>query len=90
MMKEKDDLKEELRERHHQASNFLLTAAKLIAPVLDTTEWVNGFDWVITALRAGQHDLIASEVQISKALTYLRKKEFKKVRASPECFDRWL
>ncbi len=73
----KDSLNEELQDRQKQASRFITLAAKLIAPTLDSKDWVAGFDWVIETLRQ-DHDLIASEMMISKALTYLRNKSFEK------------
>ena len=75
----KDGLNEELKERQKQASNFITVAAKLIAPAQDPKDWVAGFDWVIEQLRH-EHDVIASEILITKALTYLRNKQFEKVR----------
>lgn len=72
----RDSLREELRERQKRANRFITMSAKLIAPVLDR-DWAKGFDWVIEALKH-DHDMIASEMQITKALTYLRRKHFDK------------
>ena len=83
----KDSLKEELRERHKTASRFVTIAAKLIAPTLDGKDWVTGFDWVIEALRQ-EHDLIASEILITKALTYLRNKNFEKAVEVLKSFEK--
>lgn len=83
----KDSLKEELRERHKNASRFVTIAAKLIAPTLDGKDWVAGFDWVIEALRQ-EHDLIASEILITKALTYLRNKNFEKAVEVLKSFEK--
>lgn len=83
----KDSLKEELRERHKHASRFITIGAKLIAPTLDAKDWVAGFDWVIEALRQ-EHDLIASEILITKALTYLRNKNFDKAVEVLKSFEK--
>lgn len=83
----KDSLKEELSERQKQASRFITIAAKLIAPTLDPKNWVAGFDWVIEALRH-EHDLVASELLITKALTYLRNKQFEKAVEVLKSFEK--
>jgi len=83
----KDSLKEELRERHKHASRFITIAAKLIAPTLDPKDWVAGFDAVIEALRQ-DHDLIASEILITKALTFLRNKSFDKAVEVLKSFEK--
>ena len=78
----KDSLNEELRDRQKQASRFITLSAKLIAPSLDSKDWVQGYEWVIDTLRQ-DHDLIASELMITKALTFLRNKNFDKAIEVP-------
>ena len=73
--KERDSLKEEVVSRQKQMKNFILTAAKLIAPYIDTREWIAGFDWLIDQLKVDFPHL-ASEVEIAKAIAYLRRKQF--------------
>ena len=41
--------------------------ARLIAPALDKRDWASGYKWVIEALKQ-DHDSIASEMEIEKAL----------------------
>ena len=74
----RDVLKEELLGRRKAALRYVTIAAKLIAPVVDK-DWVKGYDWVVEALRA-DFDLIASELQISKAINFLKEKQFDMVR----------
>lgn len=80
----RDLLREELKERQKKAVRYITMAAKLIAPALDPKDWCSGFDWVIETLKH-DHELIAGELQISKALTHLRKKQFDRVRARLGC-----
>lgn len=70
-----DDLKEELREREKQAKHFITVAGKLIAPAIEP-EWAAGFDWVIENLKTQAHDDIASEMEITKAVSFMHKKSF--------------
>ena len=73
--KERDSLKEEVVARQKQMKSFILTGAKLIAPYIDTREWIAGFDWLIDQLKLDFPHL-ASEVEIAKAIAYLRRKQF--------------
>ncbi len=83
----KDSLNEELRDRQKQASRFITLSAKLIAPSLDSKDWVQGYEWVIETLRQ-DHDLIASELMITKALTFLRNKSFDKAIEVLKSFEK--
>ena len=67
----RDVLKEELKARQKAAVASIANAAKLIAPIIDTANWVAGFDWVIEQLRI-DHGQVASELQICKALQFLQ------------------
>ena len=58
----KDLLKEELTRRADQANEFLLTAARLIAPVMhEKGDWVAGYKWVIEQLRT-DHEAVSNKV----------------------------
>lgn len=73
--KERDALKEEVVSRQKCMKSFILTGAKLIAPYIDQREWIAGFDWLIDQLKPDFPHL-ASEVEIAKAIAYLRRKQF--------------
>merc|ERR1719230_2004840 len=70
-----DGLRQELRRRKKEAKDYILIAARLIAPTLDRKDWAAGFKWVIDALKV-DHEEIASEMEIEKALMHLRSKQF--------------
>lgn len=95
----RDALHEELAERQRVALTYVLTAAKLIAPVpglgkgssasaragassLDPSSsdsldaWVCGYDWCISQLRV-DYPSLASEMEISRALTHMKKGNYK-------------
>lgn len=84
---EDDGLNAEIRERQKKAQYFLLTAAKLCAPVLDRKNWSEGYDWVIDTLKP-THENIASEMQICKAVHCLKEKEFDKAIDMLKSFEK--
>jgi hypothetical protein len=55
--------------------SYILTAAKLIAPVLDAREWEAGYAWVVDALKA-EREALASQMEVEKALHHLRTRQF--------------
>ena len=74
--KERDPLRQAVVAREKEAKRMILTGAKLIAPYIDR-EWVAGYEWVIESLKQ-DYAVIASEMEIKKAVTYLRMKQFDK------------
>ena len=75
-----DFFREEMRRRRKEAAHYLLQAGKLIAPVVDGGQggggWNSGFRWVVEALRRGNHDEVSSQVELERALAFLREKQF--------------
>eukprot|EP00750_Incisomonas_marina_P016648 INCI19252.1.p1 GENE.INCI19252.1~~INCI19252.1.p1 ORF type:complete len:825 (+),score=207.15 INCI19252.1:175-2649(+) len=82
-----DPLKVELEEREKRAKDFILNAAKLIAPALDKDNWEEGYEWVIDSL-AEDHDKVSSEVAILKATTYLKKGNFDAAIKALKAFEK--
>ena len=70
-----DGLKDALRAKHRQGNKYLGIAAKILAPVIEH-DIVAGYDWVVDMLRAQQQQTLATEIEISKALHFMRSKEF--------------
>jgi intraflagellar transport protein 88 len=75
--KERDPLRVEVVKRQKSAKRLILIGAKLIAPYIDPREWVSGYEWLIESLKQ-DYPVIASEMEIKKAVTYLRMKQFDK------------
>eukprot|EP01029_Cantina_marsupialis_P022998 TRINITY_DN566_c0_g1_i1.p1 TRINITY_DN566_c0_g1~~TRINITY_DN566_c0_g1_i1.p1 ORF type:complete len:815 (-),score=313.08 TRINITY_DN566_c0_g1_i1:164-2608(-) len=71
----RDILKEDLKRRQRESEEFISRAARLVAPVLDKSNWVKGFDWVIEQLQR-DHDNLAAQLLICKASHHLRKKQY--------------
>jgi intraflagellar transport protein 88 len=58
-----DGLREEMKRRAKDAENYIVTAARLIAPGLDKQNWVEGFKWVVETLKI-DHEKMASMMEI--------------------------
>ena len=70
-----DGLKAALRSKQKKDDKYVSVAAKLMAPVIDV-DIVAGFNWVVEALRAQGHSTLAVEIEISKALYFMRSRQF--------------
>nr|XP_020657707.1 intraflagellar transport protein 88 homolog isoform X2 [Pogona vitticeps] len=70
-----DSLRQMERERKTTAEKYIMTAAKLIAPAIETSFAV-GYDWCVEVVKASQYVELANDLEINKAITYLRQKDF--------------
>jgi len=82
-----DGLKQALRERQKQTQKYLSMAAKLLAPVIDK-DIVAGFDFVGDALRLANQPTLATEMQIGKALFFMRSRQFDKAIETLKSYER--
>ncbi|NXS34916.1 IFT88 protein, partial [Pomatostomus ruficeps] len=71
-----DSLSQIERERKSLAEKYIMTAAKLIAPAIETSFAV-GYDWCVDAVKASHYVELANDLEINKATTYLRQQNFK-------------
>ncbi|XP_047225998.1 intraflagellar transport protein 88 homolog isoform X4 [Girardinichthys multiradiatus] len=62
------------------AEKYIMTAAKLIAPAIETS-FASGFDWCVDMVKSSQYVELANDLEINKAITYLRQKDFNQVEA---------
>ena len=72
-----DELREFLRKKRSKAQKYISDSAKLIAPVIEDGP-VAGYDWVIQALRAANLPAIENEIEICKAVYFVKRKDFEK------------
>jgi intraflagellar transport protein 88 len=77
--KEEDELHVALKTKRSQARRIIQRAAKLIAPKI-AQDVVQGYEFLIEQLRAAQLMDIAGEMEVSKAVHYLKCKELEKAR----------
>ena len=67
--------KDELATRSKQSNHFLQTAARLIAPMLDSSDWAAGYDWVCNAL-VDRHEELVVQLKLEQATLRLHHKDF--------------
>lgn len=84
----KDDnlRKRELREQQ-TAHHHLLSAAKLIAPAVDAS-FAAGYDWCIGAVKQSAYSELAAELEITKAISFLKMRDFKQATQILKGFER--
>ncbi|XP_057255638.1 intraflagellar transport protein 88 homolog isoform X2 [Pezoporus wallicus] len=81
-----DSLGQMERERKSMAEEYIMTAAKLIAPVIETSFAV-GYDWCVEAVKTSQYVELANDLEINKATTYLRQQDFKQALETLKMFE---
>jgi len=72
-----DPLKEYLKERKKSAMRFIVDAAKLIVGSIEE-DTLAGYDWIIAMLKTANLQEIESEIEISKAVHYIKYKQIDK------------
>ncbi|XP_057563286.1 intraflagellar transport protein 88 homolog isoform X2 [Hippopotamus amphibius kiboko] len=82
-----DHLRQMERERKATAEKYIMTAAKLIAPVIETSFAV-GYDWCVEVVKASQYVELANDLEINKAVTYLRQKDFNQAVETLKTFEK--
>uniref|UniRef100_A0A803XYY5 Intraflagellar transport protein 88 homolog n=1 Tax=Meleagris gallopavo TaxID=9103 RepID=A0A803XYY5_MELGA len=83
-----DSLRQIERERKSLAEDYIMTAAKLIAPVIETSFAV-GYDWCVEAVKASHYVELANDLEINKATTYLRQRDFNQALETLKISDRY-
>uniref|UniRef100_UPI0037E86625 intraflagellar transport protein 88 homolog isoform X4 n=1 Tax=Semicossyphus pulcher TaxID=241346 RepID=UPI0037E86625 len=69
------------------AEKFIMTAAKLIAPAIETS-FATGFDWCVDMVKSSQYVELANDLEINKAITYLRQKDFNQAVETLKTFEK--
>lgn len=59
-----------------EAEGLILTAARVIAPLLHEGAWARGFDWCREQLAAAGYGALASEAQLARAGEHLARREY--------------
>ena len=71
-----DSLRKIERQRKHEAEHSILMASKLIAPMIEEDGFSSGYNWCVDAIKMSQHSQLANDLEINKAVMYLRQKDF--------------
>ncbi|XP_066542538.1 intraflagellar transport protein 88 homolog [Hoplias malabaricus] len=82
-----DQLHQMERERKALAEKYIMTSAKLIAPAIEST-FAAGFDWCVDMVKGSQYVELANDLEINKAITYLRQKEFNQAVETLKTFEK--
>lgn len=72
-----DKLKEEQKERRREELRLIILASKLIAPVIEN-DMIEAYDWILEKLKSSPYPEAESEVEIFKAMAFLKKKQIDK------------
>nr|XP_057939067.1 intraflagellar transport protein 88 homolog isoform X2 [Doryrhamphus excisus] len=82
-----DKLHQMERELKARAEKYVMTAAKLIAPAIEAS-FAAGFDWCVDMVKSSQYIDLANDLEINKAITYLRQKDFNQAVAILKTFEK--
>uniref|UniRef100_A0AAX7T6M5 Intraflagellar transport protein 88 homolog n=1 Tax=Astatotilapia calliptera TaxID=8154 RepID=A0AAX7T6M5_ASTCA len=82
-----DKLHQMERDLKTLAEKYIMTAAKLIAPAIETL-FATGFDWCVDMVKSSQYVELANDLEINKAITYLRQKDFKQAVETLKAFEK--
>lgn len=82
-----DSLKAELRDRQKMMDHSIIMAGQLIAPAVEK-DIPSGYDWVVECLRSSNCNDLANEMEIAKALNYMKHKDFEKAIETLKAFEK--
>ncbi|KAF0984560.1 hypothetical protein FDP41_000459 [Naegleria fowleri] len=86
-----DGLRDYLKDYQRKQYDFILKSAKLIAELIED-DWEKGYDFVIEQLKSYELKRekcnIVSEVEMTKALTYMKHKQFQKAIEALKQFEK--
>ncbi|XP_028289429.1 intraflagellar transport protein 88 homolog isoform X2 [Parambassis ranga] len=82
-----DKLHQMERDLKVKAERYIMTAAKLIAPAIETS-FASGFDWCVDMMKSSQYVELANDLEINKAITYLRQKDFNQAVETLKTFEK--
>uniref|UniRef100_A0A8C9T7X5 Intraflagellar transport protein 88 homolog n=1 Tax=Scleropages formosus TaxID=113540 RepID=A0A8C9T7X5_SCLFO len=82
-----DQLHQMERERKALAEKFIMTSAKLIAPAIESS-FAAGFDWCVEMVKSSPYVELANDLEINKAITYLRQRDFNQAVETLKMFEK--
>ncbi|XP_069680565.1 intraflagellar transport protein 88 homolog [Periplaneta americana] len=82
-----DSLRKLERGMRQEAERSILTAAKLISPVIEDS-FSAGYNWCVDAIKGSNHSSLASDLEINKAVMYLKQKEFSQAVDTLRAFEK--
>ena len=82
-----DNLKEDLKEKKREAITIIVTTVKLIAPVIEE-DAIEGYEFILETLKQSYFPEVESEVEICKAMAFLKKKNMEKSIETLKSFEK--
>ncbi|XP_014674205.1 PREDICTED: intraflagellar transport protein 88 homolog [Priapulus caudatus] len=82
-----DSLRKIERQKRLEAERCVITAAKIISPSIDVN-FTAGYDWCVEQVKASNHAELAHNLDINKAIAYLKQKDFNKAVDTLKGFER--
>lgn len=82
-----DDLRKIERAKRHEAEHAILTAAKLISPVIEEN-FSLGYSWCVDTIKMSTHAQLANDLEINKAVMFLRQKNFSEAVETLKSFEK--
>ena len=84
---QEDPIISELNVRKTQAIKLITDCAKLIAPIIENTV-EEGYEWIIESLKNSNYQDIQSEMEMSKALVYVKNNKINEAIALLKVFEK--
>lgn len=82
-----DTLRKSEREKKAEAERCIMMAAKIISPGIEKT-FSAGYDWCIEEVKSSQYMELAHNLEIDKAIGYLRQKDFQQAIETLKSFEK--
>ncbi|KAI8815627.1 uncharacterized protein EV422DRAFT_548801 [Fimicolochytrium jonesii] len=82
-----DELRAIARERQQAGERCIVLAAKLVAPSIEA-DFAAGYDWIVETVKLSPNAAIASDIEIAKAIQYLKAKDFGKAVDTLKAFEK--
>ncbi|CAD5117479.1 DgyrCDS6248 [Dimorphilus gyrociliatus] len=82
-----DSLRQIERERRNTAERCIKTAAKLISPAIEHS-FTAGYDWCMDQVKTSNFMELAHDLEIDKAIGYLKKKDFAQAVDALKSFEK--
>ncbi|XP_076804063.1 intraflagellar transport protein 88 homolog [Clavelina lepadiformis] len=82
-----DSLRQLERKRKLIAERCILTAAKVISPAIENS-FSEGFDWCVEQVKASPYHDLANDLEIHKALMYLKERDFNQAVSILKTFEK--
>ena len=82
-----DELRQLEKQMRHELEWYILSGAKLIAPVIGDT-FSQGYEWCVEQIRSSGYSHLANDLEINNAVKHLRKREFNEAIVTLKSFEK--